>query len=72
MNLTLEDLLEYIHRFEIVDIRDQYGIEVNDESYGKCFEVFHTFEAKYRNLLKCPVSFIQTNTEGNIEIIINI
>lgn len=69
-NLTLGDILEYIHRFEIVDIRNQYGIEVNDDGYGKCSEVLDIFESNYRDLLNCPVNFIQTNQSGNIEIII--
>lgn len=67
MNLNLESLIEYIHKWQTIDVKDQYGMEI-DSGYGKCEDVYDSLLSINRNILNSPIRFIQANDTGDIEI----
>lgn len=66
--MKLGELLEYVHRFQTVDIRDEYGIEI-DKGYGSAQDVYDSLNEHNNKVLSYPIRFIQVNNTSDIEII---
>lgn len=69
MNITLSQMLEHIHRLEIVDVRDAYGMEI-DGGYGNPDTVYDNLSGS--SFLETNLRFIQLGDAGQIVVILNL
>ena len=62
-SMKVEDLVEYIHRFETISIKNEYGFEL-EGGYGQASDIY----AENPDLMQLEVRFIQSGQDGSIEI----